>query len=375
MTNKLGTVPETALLVGHYGGSNTGDEAMLSSLLDMLPGRLKIAVTTKAKSIEQHEGKREVHAVHATVWSVLRALLAADIVLLGGGTHFHDDYRGTRLIRHYRYMTRFVVVFAIARLLRKRVYFVGIGVGPFRHRATTVLTRLALALAHAVSVRDKASFEEAARLGAKGKTIQAFDLVAMAGGVRRPALTDQNCLAVSLTDVPGIEGNRLNRDAVLDLVGSSLEALLKTHSDIRIKIVIARGGNRESDIEVSHRLANMLAEYSERVSLVQYCPNPEDLLYELRTAGAACVMRYHAGMLAYLAGCRLLLLPYHRKLVDLGRELGLPKSACPPLPDLNVDTLTQLLSNLMTSHALFTAQLPVSEARDLARRNLAFLDT
>jgi polysaccharide pyruvyl transferase WcaK-like protein len=364
------------LIVGHYGGSNTGDEAMLMSLLSVLPPSTKVSVVMK-DSTSGHPAIQRVGAIRLKATTILRAVTAANMVLLGGGTHFHDDYRGRRLARHYLYMTKYLAVFAVAKLLRKKVYCVGMGFGPFKYRVTKILSRFTLALADGISVRDQASLDEAVALGAGHKTVRAFDLAALmtqsTPSIAHSDSTGRQCLAVSVTDIPGIEGNLVTGEKIIEMLAKSLQALLQLRPEVYVKVIVVRGGERESDLEISERLVNALSAYSTRVKLVPYTPDPMAVLNEFRTSLAACVMRYHAGMFAYLAGCRLLLLPYHRKLADLGREIGLAESACPILAKLDGDTLANQLSDLMEPESSnFTPTLPVSTARTLAMKNATF---
>jgi polysaccharide pyruvyl transferase WcaK-like protein len=364
---------QEVLIVGHYGGSNTGDEAMLMSLLEVLPPSMNVSIVTKDSTLERH-GKQHVSAVGLQTKAVLRALVAADMVILGGGTHFHDDYRGGRLLRHYIYMSRYLAVFAIAKLLGKRVYCIGMGFGPFKYRLTKLLSRCTLALTDGISVRDQASLDEAVALGAGSKTVRAFDLAALlTPSVPQSTSPDQVYLAVSVTDIPGVDGSIVSQERVLGMMTESLRTLLRLRPEVHVKVIVVRGGARESDLEVSERLVAALSAYSDRVKLVPYMPDPLAVLNEFRTSLAACVMRYHAGMFAYLAGCRLLLLPYHRKLVDLSHEIGLPSMACPPLAELDGDMLADQLSDLMNSESSsFTPTLPVSAAKSMALKNAMF---
>lgn len=366
---------ERLLIVGHYGGSNTGDELMLESILESLPDSARVAVVAK-RELPEIATRRNVVFVNKTLIAVLRALRSADTVLLGGGTHFHDDYRGVRLLRHYRYMARYVLVFALAKLLRKRVYCIGMGIGPFALWSTRLLTRCAFALADGISVRDAASLNEAAMLGAGQKTVRAFDLTGLMGSSasRNTTAADPRYLAISVTDIHGSEGRALKRDKFIDILVPALGILLSARPGIHVKVIVVRGGERESDTEMSNLLLRQLGEFADRVTLVPYSSDREALFREFRTSWAACVMRYHAGMLAYLAGCRLLLLPYHRKLTDLGQELGLPDSACPSLQRLTAERLARLLSDLMNSDQEFVPKLPVSVAKDMALKNFAFLN-
>jgi polysaccharide pyruvyl transferase WcaK-like protein len=296
------------------------------------------------------------------------------MVLLGGGTHFQDDYRGRRLARHYLYMTKYLAVFAVAKLLRKKVYCVGMGFGPFQYRVTKILSRFTLALADGISVRDQASLNEAVALGAGHKTVRAFDLAALlTPSTVHSDSTGKQYLAVSVTDIPGIEGNLMSREKIVGMLAKALHTVLQLRPEVHVKVIVVRGGDRESDLEISERLVDALSADSTRVKLVPYTPDPMTVLNEFRTSLAACVMRYHAGMFAYLAGCRLLLLPYHRKLADLGREIGLAESSCPTLAKLDGDTLANQLVDLMEPESSnFSPTLPVSTARTLAMKNATF---
>jgi polysaccharide pyruvyl transferase WcaK-like protein len=366
-------VGREVLVIGHYGGSNTGDEAMLVSLLAMLPPSIHVSIVTKDSALQRgHE--QNIGHVAMEPRAVFRAIRSANMVLLGGGTHFHDDYRGGRLRRHYTYMARYLAVFAIAKLFRKRIYYVGMGFGPFSYRFTKLLTRCILSLADGISVRDQASLDEAVKLGAGSKTLRSFDLAAcLAPSLSPETCVDDRCLAVSITDMPGMEGNLVSGEQVFSLLADSLRTLLRARPDLRIKVIVVRGGTRESDLEVSGRLVEALSDYSDRVTLVPYLSDPVAVLNEFKTSFAACVMRYHGGMFAYLAGCRMLLLPYHRKLIDLSHEIGLSSMACPPLSQLDSETLVTRLSDLMDAGSTdFKPTLPVAVAQEMVQKNAAF---
>ena len=366
-----------ALLIGHYGGANTGDEAMLVSLLHALPKSLAIDIVAKNDAALPLDGREDIRAIGMGAIAVLKAAWSADIVILGGGTHFHDDYLGARLLRHYRYMARYVAVFCISKMLRKRVFFLGMGIGPLRRWPSRLIARCAFALADGISVRDQASLEEASALGAGKKTLRAFDLTALkfADQITSAKPSNPLWLAVSLTDIPGSESKLVGRMRLVETLAGGLGQLLATRHDVCVKVVVIRGGERESDIELSQLLVEALSKYRDRVKLHPYSHDPEDCAREFRSSYAACVMRYHAGLLAYLAGCRLLLLPYHRKLVDLGCELGLSPSACPPLHSLTASVLAKHLSELISAEsAEYAATLPIRTARELALRNILVMD-
>ena len=101
------------LIIGHYGGHNTGDEAMLCGLMSGLHATrpdIELSVITKLERLPETWHVNKVSLVQPGITAILNALWHADGVIFGGGTHFHDDYKGIRYWRHLRYLIRFIVI-------------------------------------------------------------------------------------------------------------------------------------------------------------------------------------------------------------------------------------------------------------------------
>ncbi len=155
------------LVLGHLGGRNFGDEAMLLGLLAHFDActsggvawRLAVPGGTPSGSVQNGvEFCRQAPA------DLLRALWHCDAVLVAGGTTFHDQYEGRDARRHAVTMLMFVLIAALARLRGSKVFLAGIGLGPLRLRRTRWLTKAWLGLASSVMVRDPVSFDIATRL-------------------------------------------------------------------------------------------------------------------------------------------------------------------------------------------------------------------
>ena len=113
------------LVIGHYGGCNTGDEAMLTALLRAVGPELRRRATIVMKN-GHGENLRPYYGADTVppgLLPVLRALRRSDALVLGGGTHFHDDYTTWRYLRHFRYMLRIASLSMLAKLLGQRVYW------------------------------------------------------------------------------------------------------------------------------------------------------------------------------------------------------------------------------------------------------------
>ena len=100
------------LILGHFGAGNLGDELMLRGLLGVMaetwPDQVHARVVwAGAYSLETpNRALISVEAVRPTIEAIWRALRDSDFVVVGGGTHFHDDYPLARMPRHWSYLGR-----------------------------------------------------------------------------------------------------------------------------------------------------------------------------------------------------------------------------------------------------------------------------
>ncbi|HZY76218.1 MAG TPA: hypothetical protein VFE40_07850, partial [Jatrophihabitantaceae bacterium] len=72
----------TALLAGAFGQRNPGDEALLTSFTDALPGWTTIVPAADPASVTDQRGR----AIPSTAQAARAAARAADAVVFAGGT-------------------------------------------------------------------------------------------------------------------------------------------------------------------------------------------------------------------------------------------------------------------------------------------------
>ncbi len=334
------------MLVGHFGGHNTGDEAMLAGALRLLSeetgeAEVRGVVTTKrpyeSPVLENYPHLRQVRLIFL---SMAKAIPRRAVFILCGGTHFHDDYIGVRLLRHHAYMIRFLFLAAIARSRGCRVELLGMGIGPVRTMAAKLVIRAVLALTHRVTVRDRASWEELQRLGYHGKKEIYFDLAAglcPAGGRPPREMESRPVLGISVTVVPAAY-HRHGEDWVT-AVGERVGERLARDDELRVRIFEIRGGKREGDGQLSEILRQRIEraagrKRSERVRVIPYDDDPGETFKRMQQCSHFLATRYHAAILGFLAGCRLGVLAYHRKVLDFSKMVELD-------PKLVVDLSSQ----------------------------------
>ncbi|MCB0189836.1 MAG: polysaccharide pyruvyl transferase family protein, partial [Caldilineaceae bacterium] len=360
----------------HYCCSNTDDEAMLHGLISAVPleQRRHVVVATRNHAAQSPLKAQGITLIPPAIQPVLRHLKNADGLVLGGGTHFHDDYVGLRYWRHYRYMARFVVLNLIARLMGKKVLWLGMGLGPFSRGTTRWLTQLGVALCDAVTVRESASLAEANQLNNASKVRLSFDLAALLQLDLSPVAERANILGISVMSMSNLktDGSALN-DHYLEHLSQTLDALLTADATLQVRIFLIRGGERESDVQMSTELYEQLhRQYRDRVRLVPYNSDPLIIAREIGACRAFMATRFHAALLSYLCGCRLLFLAYHRKVADLAGEIGLhPDAVLPMTTDLSTETLRNRLTRLVSAKDWYQPTLEVSEAVRRAQESIA----
>lgn len=326
-------IPASELFVlGHFGGRNTGDEAMLYGFLSELDNRLgEINLTGVLATKNPYEigfllKYPMLRQVKTLFLPVLLAMKRNSCLVLCGGTHFHDDYKFLRLVRHYLYLVRLVTWIAWARLLNCRVELLGMGFGPLKSVVGRLLTKMALAMSHRVTVRDRASLEEIRMISPSMKTDIHFDLAANLAGVLEveKVVTDSYYVGVSVTSlresVPG------NDDRWIEILGLAIRSKMEEDAALVLRIFIFRGGSWDDDIAISHRLKDRIgAEQNRRVIVYPYRDSPDAVLQLISQCRYFFATRYHSAVLGHVGRCRLGLLAYHRKVSDFGISMGIPE--------------------------------------------------
>ncbi len=115
------------VLLGYYGFNNAGDEAILYSIIRSLKQRdKKIQITVLSHQPEKTMKTFGVDAKNRWKWNeILSTLLTHDVLVFGGGSLL-QDVTSVRSLHYY------LGIANLAIFLRKKVYFMGQGIGPFK---------------------------------------------------------------------------------------------------------------------------------------------------------------------------------------------------------------------------------------------------
>ena len=354
------------VIIGNYGAANTGDEAMLAGLLDAVSADepLVLYVVSKRTIAPPWATSSRVSWIRPWPLTALAALWGARGLAMGGGTHFHDDYRHPRLLRHWWYLSRIVALSAAATLRRKKVVWLSVGVGPLDHPITRALCRAALSFCDQVSVRDRQSLREVQALRPSARVVGSFDLAAL---MRRPAparSAGRQRLGMSLIDTSSIRGGSASREALFrNGVAEGLRRVLDACPTLDVSIIVLRGGHREDDVDVSRDVYERLVmSHPGRVTFVDYEDSPRAMFEHVAACDFMFGARYHASILAYLARVPQLVIAYHRKCSDFCEHVGLPAAARLELPDVTATSVCERVLALVENPSAFAPTLDADRA-------------
>ena len=167
------------VISGFYGLGNTGDEAILESIVDNLRDSLDAPDITvfslsPKETAEQHNVKTVYRGWRHDNGGKIKALREADLLISGGGGLLQDAYPTKFLFGPLPY---YLLIVLLAKLCRTKVMFFSQGIGPVTSKWGKTLMKLAN-LADFVTVRDQFSKDYLHNLGVtKPETVVTSDIV------------------------------------------------------------------------------------------------------------------------------------------------------------------------------------------------------
>ncbi|MDE5118228.1 MAG: polysaccharide pyruvyl transferase CsaB [Trichodesmium sp. St2_bin2_1] len=144
-----------AILCGYYGKGNGGDEALLASLLQMLPDNIQPYVLSGNPSETKQRYQVEA-GDRLSTFTILQAMRRSDIFIWGGGSLIQD---ATSIASPFYYAG----LMAVAQKMGLKTIAWAQGIGPLNQLTTRFLAKQCLKGCNIVSVRDAGSAEIVAK--------------------------------------------------------------------------------------------------------------------------------------------------------------------------------------------------------------------
>lgn len=291
-----------AVLCGYYGQGNGGDEALLASLLQMLPDRVSpIVLSGNPAETRDRYGVEAVD--RKNLGQVLEALRQSQALIWGGGSLIQD-------VTSWASPVYYAGLMKLAQKMGLTTIAWAQGIGPLTRSATYWMAKRTFTRCSAVSVRDQVS----AALLAGWQTdftlapdpVWALESSPVAGLWNLPAPR----VAVSLRRHPSLTPDRLAAltQALIDFQKATQTCLLLLPFQ------------KSQDLAIAEAIQPQLAGPSQILIL----EDPQQLKGVFRGVEMAIAMRFHGVIMAAAEGCRCFALSYDPKVSQLMQALDLP---------------------------------------------------
>lgn len=290
-------------VIGNYGATNIGDDAILTAILGELAGHKITVFSAYPEMTKPLFGTKAAPLFPLGFRSFYRngfkesvqALKKCDVVIMGGGGLFQDS----RLYACFLWSWQ---VFWV-KMFRKPLFICATGVGPLKTRIGRWLTKWAYSQANIVTVRDQYSADVLKKIGLRREVYVTADTVFK---FKKPEFAKsrvKNSYIISLR--PWLKYNK----KILSIFASFLQELKETKGAEFIFVSMQQ--IREHDLRMIEPLVSKLGGEI-------YLPNHfSDLLQIMETAEFAIGMRFHFMIAAILTQTPLLPVSYAPKTEEL----------------------------------------------------------
>ncbi|MEA5504104.1 polysaccharide pyruvyl transferase CsaB [Halotia wernerae UHCC 0503] len=300
-----------ALLSGYYGKGNGGDEALLATLLQMLPSHVTPVVLSGNPEETRDRYGVETYNRMAPL-AVLQALRSCDALIWGGGSLIQDV---TSTISPFYYGG----LMALAQTMNLKTVAWAQGIGPLVRSQTRALARQTFSNCTKVSVRDRAS-------------------AALLTDWQIPyTLAPDPVWALESKPVPGLWNLPAPRVAVTlrshpQLTQARLANLTRALVDFQTAtqaFILLLPFQKSEDLSIAEAIYPYLKDVSQILSL----SDPQLLKGVFKGVEMAIGMRLHSLIMAAAEGCRCFALSYDPKVNRLMEDLEMPGWDLASLPD------------------------------------------
>lgn len=300
-----------AVLCGYYGKGNAGDEALLASLLQMLPPNVKPLVLS-GNPRETKERYQVESYDRMSVWQVLKAIRSADVFIWGGGSLMQD-------VTSFASPMYYAGLMGLAKQFGLRTIAWAQGIGPLERPIIREIAKQVFTKCELVSVRDRAS----ANLLLNWQIpcclapdpVWALDSLPVKGLWDLPAPR----VAVNLRQHPQLTPER---------IANLTKALIDFQKATQTFILLVPF-QKSKDLAIAKSIQPQLPGASKILTL----DNPRELKGLFQGVEMAIGMRYHSLIMAAAHECRCFALSYDPKVSQLMQELSIPGWELTEIPD------------------------------------------
>lgn len=300
-----------AVLCGYYGMGNGGDEALLASLLQVLPPHVTPLVLSG--NPEQSRDRYHVKAINRKdAIAVLRAIHQSQAFIWGGGSLIQD---ATSALSPLYY----IGLMQVAQRLGLKTIAWGQGIGPLKQPQTQWLARKTFAGCTSISVRDNGSAALLTRWNLP------FTLAP------DPVWAMESSPVVGLWNLPAprVAVNLRSHPKLTDVRLSNITQALIAFQKATQTCILLLPFQASQDLAIAQMIQSQLPGPSQVLQL----EDPQQLKGVFRGVEMAIAMRLHGLIMAAAEECRCFALSYDPKISQLMSDISIPGWELDAIPD------------------------------------------
>lgn len=323
------------LLIGYYGKGNFGDQLMLTELVASLGNINKVIIAYSEVPFKidnipviYNVKKCNVRQFIVKSLNIFKAFARTDIVIWGGGTCFYDN-----VVNGKSNLLGIAKIYLLSRLFRKKLIFLGVGIGEIIHPVNKLIVRYLLRNANLVTLRDSASMLYAANNVTKGNVYKTEDIAYLH---HKPveSNTRTQCKIIfcglSYADKQGYDDQFISMSIARILDDLVDEGYLVDFLPLHL--------GKSSDDEIFNRKVFDCMSKKDKCRIVKISPENqvEDTMAIINSASVVISMRLHGLVAGMMLGKKLIAISDSLKIHSMMADSGL---AC------NVLTLDEICCN------------------------------
>ncbi|KRF33971.1 polysaccharide pyruvyl transferase CsaB [Paenibacillus sp. Soil787] len=322
----MGATVVKIALSGYYGFDNSGDEAVLQSILFALQeqGReqgVQIEPIVLSANPEKTSAMYGVKAYHRMKpGSLIRALREADGLISGGGSLLQDA-TSSKTIPYY------LAVLKIAQWLGKPTFIYSQGIGPVSRPMFYGWIRSVFQRCAYVSVRDTESADLLVKMRLPRERITVVPDPVMGLPLRGSVVVGgaPDHAPDGAVRTVGVSVRFWNEDrSELEALSRSLVLLLAANPDVRLRFLPF---HLPSDEVASQFVIDRLGDHGSRVEMVRGIAHPQDMLAQVAACDLLIGMRLHSLIYAASQFVPMVGISYDPKIDQFLHRLGMKAAA------------------------------------------------
>ncbi|KAM3103311.1 polysaccharide pyruvyl transferase CsaB [Phormidesmis sp. 146-35] len=291
-----------AVLCGYYGMGNGGDEALLASLLQMLPSEIT-PIVLSGNPQQTHDRYGVACCDRKSFLSVMQALRRSQILIWGGGSLMQD---ATSAMSPFYYGG----LMKLAQWMGLKTIAWAQGVGPLNRPISRWLAKQAFKGCDGVSVRDRGS----------ATLLNDWQIPFVMAPDPVWAMESEPVKGLWDLPAPRVAVNlRAHRLLTPDRLATLTRALTDFQKATQTCLILLPF-QKSQDLAIAQFIQPQLPGASKILVL----ENPQELKGVFRGVEMAIAMRFHGLIMAAAEGCRCFALSYDPKVSQLMVDLEIP---------------------------------------------------